>query len=265
MKGLELTRPLAVIDVETTGLNKQEDRIIDICITKILPNGNEETLKSLINPTIPIPLESTNIHGIKNEDVNDKPTFKEFAQKIIDFIKDCDLCGYEVKFDLEVLGAEFKRAGINHQRRDSIVLDVKQIHFKLDPRDLSSAYLKYCGKELENAHRAESDVKATIEILKAQLIQHNELPRDVSALQKFSNPRDPSWIDNEGKIKWYNGKAIINFGLHQGKTLEDLAKNTPSYLQWITTMDFSFEVKHIVNEALEGRFLQPENNILPEK
>ena len=175
------------------------------------------------------------------------------------------MCGYEVRFDLEILGAEFKRAGINYQKGDSIVLDVKQIHFKLDPRDLSSAYLKYCGKKLENAHKAESDVKATIEILEAQLTQHNELPNDVSALEQFSNPRDPSWIDNVGKIKWHNGKAVINFGQHQGKTLEDLAKNTPDYLQWMTKTDFSSEVKDIINEALEGRFPQPENSILPEK
>ena len=265
MKGLKLTRPLAVIDVETTGLNKQEDRIIDICITKMLPNGNEETLKSLINPAMPIPLESTSIHRIKDEDVKDKPTFKEFAQKIIDFVRDCDLCGYELKFDLEFLGAEFKRAGINYQKGDSIILDVKQIHFKLDPRDLSSAYLKYCGKKLENPHRAEGDVKATIEILEAQLAQHNELPNDVSALQQFSNPRDPSWIDNEGKIRWYDGKAVINFGFHQGKALEYLAKNASDYLRWVTTADFSPEVKRIVNEALEGRFPKPESNILSEK
>ena len=264
MKGLKLTRPLVVLDAETTGLNKQVDRIVDICLIKILPNGHEETLKSLINPTIPIPLESTNIHRIKDEDVKDKPTFKEFAQKIIDFVKDCDLCGYEVKFDLEVLAAEFKRAGINYQKGDIAVLDVKQIHFKLDPRDLSSAYLKYCGKELKNAHRAENDVKATIEILEAQLKQHNELPKDVSALQQFSSPRDPSWIDTEGKIKWYNGKAIINFGQHQGKTLEDLAKST-TYLRWITGADFSSEVRRIVNEAIEGRFPKLESDILPEK
>jgi len=112
MKGLELVRPLAVIDLETTGLNKQTDRIVDICIIKILQDGQEEILKSLINPTIPIPLESTNIHGIQDGDVNDKPTFKEFAQKIIEFLDNCDLCGYGVKFDLGILESEFKRVNI---------------------------------------------------------------------------------------------------------------------------------------------------------
>jgi len=265
MKGLELTRPLAVIDLETTGVNKQEDRIIEFCIIKILPDGKKEKLKSLVNPTIPIPLESTNIHGIKDEEVKDKPTFKEFAQKIIDFIKNCDLCGYEVKFDLGFLEVEFKRAGISYQKGNSIVLDVKQIHFKLDPRDLSSAYLKYCGKKLENVHRAEGDAKATIEVLEAQLTKHTELPKDVSALQRFSSPRDPSWIDNDGRLAWYDGEAVINFGKHQGKTLRYLANNAPDYLRWITSINFPSEAKGIINEALEGKFPKPEGNILPEK
>ena len=253
MKGLELTRPLAVIDIETTGLNKQEDRIVDICITKILPDGQEETLKSLINPTIPIPLEATDIHGIKDDDVQGKPTFKEFAQKIIDFFDGCDLCGYGVSFDLAFLELEFKRADINYSKAGREVIDVKNIYFKLEPRDLSAAYLKYCGKELD-AHRAENDVKATIEVLKAQLKQHDELPKDIPTLQEFCSLKDPSWIDDNGKIKWYNGKAIINFGQHQGKTLESLSKDNSDYLRWITTTDFSPEVKNIVNEAIEGRF-----------
>ncbi len=259
MIGLELTKPIAVIDLETTGLNKQEDRIIDICIIKILPNGQEEILKSLINPTIPIPLESTNIHGIKDEDVKDKPKFKEFAQKIIDFLDNCDLCGYGVNFDLRIIESEFKRAGINYSKEGRTVIDVKNIYFKLEPKDLGSAYSKYCGKDLEDAHRAENDVRATIDVLKAQLEQHDELPKEILALQKFCSLKDPSWIDDDGKIKWHNGKAIINFGTHQGKTLESLSKDNSDYLKWIISKDFSSEVKHIVNKAIEGRFPEPKS------
>ena len=131
MKGLDLKKPLVVIDIETTGLNKQEDRIVDIFIIKIHPNGKQETLKSLINPTIPITLESTQIHGIKDEDVKDKPTFKEFSNKIVDFIADCDLCGYELRFDLEILESEFKRIGVDYSKEGRVILDVKQIYFKL--------------------------------------------------------------------------------------------------------------------------------------
>lgn len=260
MISLELKRPLAVIDIETTGLNKQEDRIVDICIIKIHPDGNQETLKSLINPTILVPIESTKIHGIKYEDVKDKPTFKEFAKDIINFIKDCDLCGFEIKFDLDFLESEFKRVGYDYSKDDRVILDIKQIYFKLEPRDLSSAYSKYCGKELRENHKAENDVKATIEVLEAQLKQHSELPHDINALQKFCSPRDPSYIDEEGKFIWYNGKATLNFGTHQGKTLEFLSNNERDYLKWITTANFSSEVKLIVNEAIEGKFPEPNLN-----
>jgi len=260
MKGLDLKKPLVVIDIETTGLNKQEDRIVDIFIIKIHPNGKQETLKSLINPTIPITLESTQIHGIKDEDVKDKPTFKEFSNKIVDFIADCDLCGYELRFDLEILESEFKRIGVDYSKEGRVILDVKQIYFKLEPRDLSSAYRKYCGKELEKNHRAENDVKATIEVLEAQLKQYNELPRDVIALQNFVAPRNPSYIDEEGKFIWHNGKATINFGTHQGKTLEFLSNNEQDYLRWVTTADFSSEVKLIVNGAINGKFPEPKSN-----
>jgi len=254
MKGLELTKPLAVIDIETTGLHKQKDRIVDFCIVKILPDGQKETLKSLINPTIPIPLESTNIHGIRDEDVRDKPTFKEFAQKVIDFLDNCDLCGYGIKFDLDFLELEFKKANVTFSREGREVIDVMKIYFQLDPRDLSAAYSKYCGKHLENAHRAENDVRATIEVLEAQLAQYDELPRDISSLHKFCNPKDSSWIDNEGKIAWSNGKAVINFGKYQGKTLEELSGEDIGYLRWIANADFSSEVKRIVSESINGKF-----------
>jgi len=265
MKHLTLTKPMAVIDLETTGLNKQEDRIVDICVIKILPNGEEVTLKSLINPTMPIPPESTQIHGIKDEDIQGKPTFKEFAEKITNFIENCDLCGYGIKFDFEILKSEFERVGIVFSKEGRVMLDVKDIYFKLEPRDLSSAYLKYCGKELEDAHRADNDVKATIKVLEAQLNQHDELPREISALKEFCNPKNPSWIDDDGKFAWSDGKSIINFGNHEGKTLEHMSKNEQSYLRWIISKDFSSEVKQIVNEAIDGRFPEPENDILHKK
>jgi len=155
MTNLQLTRPIAFIDTETTGLNNQEHRIVDICITKILPDGKEETLNSLINPTIPIPVESTEIHGITDADVQGKPTFKEFAQKIIDFIENCDLCGFNIKFDLSFLESEFQRTGVTYSKEGREILDVQHIYYKLEPRDLSAAHLRYCGKPLEKAHGAQ--------------------------------------------------------------------------------------------------------------
>ncbi len=255
MTNLQLIRPIAVMDIETTGLNKQEDRIVDICITKILPNGEKETLNSVINPTIPIPIDATKIHGINETDVQGKPTFKEFAPKIIDFIDNCDWCGFNLGFDLPLLESEFKRARINYSNEGKKIIDVMKIYHKLEPRTLSSAHLKYCGEAFENAHRANADVKATIKILESQLEKHADLPRDVSELHEFC--KNPLWIDDDGKFSWLNGKAIINFGKHTGTTLEDMHKNELSYLQWMMNADFSSKVKDILKDAIQGKFPKP--------
>jgi DNA polymerase-3 subunit epsilon len=257
MTSLQLTKPIAFIDVETTGLNTQQDRIVDICAIKIHPNGTEETLKSVINPGIPIPIESTQIHGLTDIDVKEKPTFKEFAQKLIDFIDGCDLGGFGTKFDLSVLESEFKRVGVTYSIEGRQIVDVQRIYHKLEPRDLNAAHLRYCGKPLENAHRAHIDVRATIDVLESQLGQHDMLPRDISSLYEFCNPKDPTWIDDDGKFAWFDGKAIINFGKNQGKTLEFVSKNDPSYFQWIITKDFSAKVKDIAKDAINGKFPEP--------
>lgn len=257
MTSLELTRPIAFIDIETTGLNTQQDRIVDICVIKIHPNGTEETLNSVINPNIPIPIESTKIHGITDADVKGKPTFGEFAQKLINFIDDSDLGGFETKFDLLVLESEFKRAGIGYSGEGRQIVDVKSIYHKLEPRDLNAAHLKYCGKPLKNTHRAHIDVRATIDVLESQLSQHDILPRDVSSLHEFCNPRDPAWIDGDGKFVWFEGKALINFGTHRGKTLEFIYKNYPDYFNWIIREDFSAKVKEIAKDAINGKFPEP--------
>ena len=255
MTSLQLTRPIAFIDIETTGLNTQQDRIVEICVIKIHPDGAEETLNSVINPNIPIPIESTQIHGITDTEVKGKPTFEEFAQKLIDFIDDCDLGGFGTKFDLSVLESEFKRVGINYSREGRQIVDVQRIYHKLEPRDLNAAHLKYCGKPLENAHRAHIDARATIDVLESQLGQNNILPHDIPSLCEFCNPRDPTWIDDDGKLAWLEGKAIINFGKrHQGKTLEFVSKNDSSYFQWIINADFSAKVKDIAKDAINGKF-----------
>jgi len=254
MTSLQLTRPIAFIDTETTGLNDQEERIIDICVIKILPSGEEETLHSLINPTIPIPVESTKIHGIVDADVQGKPTFKEFAQKILDFIENCDLCGFSTKFDLSFLESECKRAGVTYSKEGRCILDVQHIYYKTDPRDLGAAHLKYCGTPLENAHRAQSDVRATINVLEAQLNQHKELPRNVSGIHEFCNPKNPLWVDDEGKFIWSKGEATMNIGKYQGKTFEWVVQNDLSYFTWMIDADFSPEVKDIVGKAIKGEF-----------
>lgn len=261
MTSLQLTRSIAFIDIETTGLNPRQDRIIEICVIKIHPDGTEEILNSLINPTIQIPIEATQIHGIKNEDIKGKPNFNEFAQQLINFIDNCDLGGFGTKFDLSFLESEFKRAGIIYSEEGRHIVDVQRIFHTLEPRDLSAAHLKYCGKPLENAHRAHIDVKATINILESQLEQHDILPRDVFSLHEFCNPRNPLWIDNDGKFAWFEREAIINFGnKYKGKTLEFVSKNDSSYLQWIINSDFSSKVKEIAKDAMNGKFPEPAKN-----
>ena len=258
MKNLQLIRPIAFIDIETTGLSKQEDRIVEISITKVHLDGKEEILNSLINPEKPISHEATKIHGIRDEDVKGKPSFKEFALEVSNFIENCDLCGFNIiGFDLPFLEAEFKRVGIDYSNEGRKVIDVMRIYHKLEPRDLSSAHLKYCGSALENAHGAVTDVKATIDILDSQLEKHEDLPKTVSELHEFCNPQDPSWIDSEGKLSWSNGQAIINFGQYKGRTLEDMQKNNLDYLRWIFSADFSTKVKEIVRGAIEGKFPNP--------
>ena len=257
MTSLQLTRPIAFIDIETTGLNAQQDRIVDICVIKIHPNGAEEILNSFTNPNIPIPIESTQIHRITDADVKGKPTFEEFAKKLVDFIEDCDLGGFETKFDLSFLESEFKRTGINYSREGRQIVDVQRIYHILEPRDLNAAHLKYCGKPLENAHKSHIDVRATIDVLESQLEQHNILPRDISILYEFCNPRDPTWIDDDGKFLWFEGKALINFGTHKGKTLEFVYKNYPDYFNWIISKDFSAKVKDIAKDAINGKFPEP--------
>lgn len=252
---LSHTKPIAFIDIESTGINTQIDRIIEIGIVKIYPNGNEESLISLINPSIPIPPETIKIHGITDADVAGSPHFREFAQKLFEFIKDCDLGGFAIKkFDLPILEAEFQRAGIFYSRQEKKIIDILIIYHEFEPRDLRAAYKKYCNKDLEIAHRAETDVRATIDIFKAQLEQHDNLPRDIESLHEFCNPRDPNWIDSEGRFTWMGDAAVINFSKYQGRTLEDIAKNEIGFLNWVLNKDFSSEVKKLVKDALNGQF-----------
>jgi len=255
MTNLQLTRPVAFIDVETTGLNTQQDRIVDISVIKIHPDGREETLNSMINPGIPIPIEATQIHGITDADVFGKPTFQEFAPRVFQFVQDCDIGGFGVaKFDLLVLESEFQRVEINYSSKEKCVIDAQRIYHKLEPRDLSAAYLKYCNKQLEGAHKSHIDVKATIEVLESQLLSHSELPRDVNGLHEYCNPRDPTWIDADGKLAWFGNNAVFTFGLHKGKTLQDVSKNSADYFNWMLNKDFSPGVKEIIENARKGVF-----------
>ena len=255
MKALELDRPIAFIDVETTGLSPSFDRIIELTVLKVHPNGNEELKSQRMNPGMQIPAEATAIHHITNDDVSNKPTFREYARSLKGLLDDCDIGGFGVKrFDLPILEAEFKRAGVEFSRPGRRILDALEIFHKLEPRDLSAAYRKYCGKELASAHTSSADVKAAAEVLDAQLERHPDLPREVAKLDEFCNPRDPNWIDSEGKFVWREGEASLNFGQYKGKLLRQVVDIDPEYIQWFARADFTSEVKEIAANSVSGKF-----------
>jgi DNA polymerase-3 subunit epsilon len=214
MKNLKLDRPLVFLDLETTGLNISKDRIVDITVLKIHPDGREKAQTRLINPKMPIPEEATKIHGITDEIVADEPKFKQIAKSFKEFLEDCDICGFNIKrFDIPVLEAEFRRIGIEFSRSGRRIIDTQVIFHKLNPRDLEAAYLKYCDKELENSHTSDADARASAEILDAQLESHLELPRDIESLHEFCcYPEEARWVDQDGKLIWIDGEIAINFG-----------------------------------------------------
>lgn len=255
---IKLERPIVFLDLETTGIETLIDRIVEFSALKINPDNSEEVITIRINPQISIPPEAIAIHGIKNEDVADKPIFKECALRIKNFLENCDLGGFNVKrFDLEILEAEFKRVGIEFSRENRFIIDVQTIYHKFDPRDLLTAHKKYCNKEIEKHHSAEHDVRATVNIFIAQLEIHKELPHNISELHDFCNERKSiSWIDSKGKFIWVGNDAVINFSRHRGKLLSDMTKNESSFLEWMLTTDFLPDAKKIVSDALNGKFPQ---------
>jgi DNA polymerase III subunit epsilon len=256
---LNLIKPLAVFDLETTGTNVANDRIVEICIIKINPDCNEQVLIQRINPGIPIPADATAVHGISNEDVVNQPTFADAGNKIAMFLNNADLAGFNSnKFDIPLLVEEFLRAGISFDLKGRRFVDVQNIFHKMEPRTLRAAYRFYCQKELLNAHSAEADARATYEILKAQLdcysnseytgqdgITLKPIINDIKALHDFSFQNKNA--DLVGHII-YNArdKEVFNFGKYKGKTVEEIFSIEPSYYDWMMKSDFPLYTKKVI-------------------
>jgi DNA polymerase-3 subunit epsilon len=243
---LHLRRPIAFIDLETTGINVSSDRIVEISVLKIYPNGKEEWMSNRINPEMPIPPKSTAIHGITDEDVADSPTFKEIAKKLTAFLEGTDLAGYNaIKFDIPVLAEEFLRANIDFNFHKRKYVDVQVIFHKKEQRTLAAAYQFYCNRELENAHSSKADTEATYEVLKAQLDRYNDLENNVEKLADFSAYNNI--VDFAGRIIYdENGIEIFNFGKHKGKPVELVFREEPSYYSWMMNGDFPLYTKKIL-------------------
>ncbi|HEY1010196.1 MAG: exonuclease domain-containing protein [Daejeonella sp.] len=258
---LNLKRPLAFFDLETTGVNVASDRIVEISILKAMPDGTEDIKTMRINPGIPIPLESSLIHGIYDEDVRHAPTFRQAGEELARFLDDCDLAGYNSnKFDIPVLMEEFLRAGIDFEIDNRHFVDVQNIFHQMEQRTLRAAYQFYCGKVIENAHSAEADIKATYEVLLAQIGKYENqdwedkkgviskpVQNDIEALHKFTNLNKP--VDFAGRMVYNDeGVEVINFGKHKGRSVEDVFQAEPSYYNWMQNGDFPLYTKRCLEK-----------------
>lgn len=259
LKNLKLDRTIAFVDVETTGTNQNSDRIVELSILRVQPDGTEEYKSHRVNPGVPIPADATNVHGITDADVAGEPVFRQYAMSVRDFLNGCDIAGFNViRFDLPCLEAEFARANVEFSRQGRNLIDSMVIFHKYEPRDLEAAYRKYCNKEMENAHCAEEDAKASAEVLDGQLEMYGDLPRDAASLGMLCYKVEENYIDAEGRFIWVDGEVVFNFGKHRGRQLKEIVEVYPDYLDWITRQDFSAEVNKIVSDALNGEFPQME-------
>lgn len=260
---LKLNRPLVFFDLETTGVNIGTDRIVEISILKVHPNGNKESYTWLVNPEIEIPAEAIAVHGITNEKVVTEPTFKELAAKVSDLIADCDLAGFNSnRFDIPLLAEELMRAGIDFDMDNRKAVDVQVIYHKKEKRNLSAGYQFYCGKELEGAHSAEADTLATYEILNAQVEKYEDLESTVDALSEYSSHSKRA--DFAGFILFNDNKQeIFSFGKYKGRLVEDVLKENPGYNSWIQNADFPLYTKNVL-QKISDRLRKPKTKLSKE-
>jgi len=243
---LKLSKPICFFDLETTGIDITKDRIVEISILKVYPNGNKESKTWLVNPTIPIPKAASDVHDITDERVAGEPTFKELAKQIHNMIKDSDLAGYNSdRFDIPLLAEEMLRAEVDFDLGNRVSVDVQTIFHKMEQRTLSAAYKFYCGKDLIDAHTASADTNATYEILKAQLDRYDNLENNIKKLSEFTYRKQIA--DFAGFIGYNDkGEEIFTFGKHKGKRVEDIFDEEPGYFGWLLGADFPLYTKKIL-------------------
>ena len=245
---LNLKNPIVFFDLETTGTNIVTDRIVEISYLKISPNGREESKTIRINPEMHIPEQVTAIHGITDEDVADCPRFKEVAREIARDFEGCDLAGYNSnRFDIPLLAEEFLRAEVEIDMKKRKLVDVQVVFHKMEQRTLSAAYKFYCDKDLDNAHSAEADTRATYEVLMAQLDRYPELKNEIAFLSGFTTQNNNA--DFAGRIIYNEkGEEIINFGKYKGQKVSDVLKNDIGYYGWIMSSDFTLDTKNVLTK-----------------
>ncbi|WP_336127182.1 3'-5' exonuclease [Mesoflavibacter sp. CH_XMU1422-2] len=243
---LNLTKPLCFFDLETTGINITNDRIVEISILKVYPNGNKESKTWLVNPEMPIPAEVSAIHGITDDKVANEPTFKQLASEINNMIKDADLAGFNSnRFDIPLLAEEMLRADMDFDMKSRLAIDVQTIFHKMEQRTLSAAYKFYCDKTLENAHTAAADTLATYEVLEAQVERYEDLENNAKFLADFSSRK--RFADFAGFIAFNKeGQEVFSFGKHKGKLVTDVLETEPGYFGWLLNADFPLYTKKVL-------------------
>ncbi len=259
MQELSLSKPMCFFDLETTGIDICKDRIVEISILKVFPNGNKESKTWLVNPEMPIPPSSTEIHGITDEKVANEPTFKTLSSQIYTMIKDSDLAGFNSdRFDIPLLAEEMLRAGVDFDLKNRVAVDIQTIFHKKEERTLGAAYKFYCGQTLENAHSAEVDTNATYEILKAQLERYPDLSKDMRELSEYTTRKKS--IDFAGFIVLdKDNEECFSFGKHKGQKVNKILETEPGYFGWIQNADFPLYTKKVLT-AIKLRKLNSKQN-----
>jgi DNA polymerase-3 subunit epsilon len=252
---LQLNKPIAFIDLETTGINLGTDRIIEIAIVKVLTDGTRNVKRKLLNPGIPIPKASSDVHGITDEMVKDAPAFRQVAHELKQMLDGCDLAGYNSnRFDIPLLMEEFLRAGVEFDMRNRKLLDVQNVFHKMEPRTLGAAYRFYCNKNLEGAHGAEADASATHEILIAQLQRYPELGTTVESILKVMG--EDQIVDFARRMIMDNGVEVFNFGKYKGRVVAEVLKSEPQYYDWMMKGDFPQHTKQKLTEIYTRTILK---------
>ncbi|HZN55520.1 MAG TPA: 3'-5' exonuclease [Candidatus Polarisedimenticolaceae bacterium] len=253
MRNLELTRPLAFFDLETTGIDPQRDKIVEIAVVRVDPGGSSAAKTRRIDPERPIPPEATAVHGIRDEDVAGAPTFRQVARGILDFLADSDLAGFNVRrFDVPLLDREFRDCGLDLALTQRRVIDAMSIFHRKEPRDLAAAVKHFLGREHAGAHGAAADVAATVEVLDAELARYPDLPRTVAALEDWCHPVPDGAVDRGGKFVLREGVVVFGFGRQRGRPLSEVARLQRDYLEWILKQDFPDDARALVERALRG-------------
>jgi len=250
---LKLSRPLAFFDLETTGTDPARDKIVEVAVLRLDPEGGREAATHRVNPERPIPPDASAVHGIRDEDVAGAPPFRELARELLDLLKDADLAGFNVRrFDVPLLDREFRDCGMDLALAQRRIVDVMTIFHKKEPRDLTAAVRFFLARDHAGAHGAQADVDASLAVFEAQLSRYPDLPRTVGALDDWCNPVPPGAVDRGGKFVLREGEVVFAFGKQKGRPLKEVARSQPDYLEWILKQDFPEDARALVLSALRG-------------